>query len=56
MKLSRKTPPEVQRRSQNRRALALADTVAAHLTIKIADKQALLETLTCRSAWKKCLR
>src|SRR5262249_53263615 len=44
VKLSRKTPSEVQQSiAQITDAGRLADTVAQHLTVKIADKQALLE-------------
>jgi ATP-dependent Lon protease len=44
VKLSRKTPAEVhQAISQITEPGRLADTVAAHLTVKIPDKQALLE-------------
>jgi ATP-dependent Lon protease len=43
-KLSRKTPPEVQQAiSQITDPAKLADTIAAHLTAKVSDKQALLE-------------
>jgi ATP-dependent Lon protease len=45
-KLSRKTPPEVlQAVSQISEPSKLADTIAAHLSAKVADKQTLLETL-----------
>ena len=44
VKLSRKTPPEVhQAIGQITEPSRLADSVAAHLTVKIPDKQALLE-------------
>ncbi|MET0183562.1 MAG: endopeptidase La [Caulobacterales bacterium] len=44
VKLGRKTPPEVhQAINQITEAGRLADTIAAHLTIKISDKQSLLE-------------
>ncbi|MDX2277181.1 MAG: endopeptidase La [Hyphomonadaceae bacterium] len=44
VKLSRKTPQDVhQTISQITEPSRLADTVAAHLTVKIPDKQALLE-------------
>jgi ATP-dependent Lon protease len=44
VKLSRKTPAEVhQAITQINEPSRLADTVAAHLTVKIPDKQALLE-------------
>ncbi|MGE0828474.1 MAG: endopeptidase La [Hyphomonadaceae bacterium] len=44
VKLGRKTPPEVhQAISQITEPARLADTIAAHLSIKIADKQSLLE-------------
>jgi ATP-dependent Lon protease len=44
VKLSRKTPPEVhQAIGQITEPDRLADSIAAHLTIKIPDKQALLE-------------
>jgi ATP-dependent Lon protease len=44
VKLSRKTPPEVhQAIGQIAEPARLADSVAAHLTIKIPDKQQLLE-------------
>src|SRR5690606_3805793 len=44
VKLSRKTPPDVhQAVGQITEPARLADAVAAHLTVKIPDKQALLE-------------
>ena len=44
VKLSRKTPPDVhQAVGQITEPSRLADAVAAHLTVKIPDKQALLE-------------
>ncbi len=44
VKLSRKTPPEVhQAIGQISEPARLADSVAAHLSVKIPDKQALLE-------------
>ncbi|MCR6643382.1 MAG: endopeptidase La [Terricaulis sp.] len=44
VKLSRKTPPDVhQAIGQITEPARLADSVAAHLTVKIPDKQALLE-------------
>ena len=44
VKLSRKTPPEVhQAIGQISEPGRLADSIAAHLTVKIPDKQALLE-------------
>ncbi|MBL8543987.1 MAG: endopeptidase La [Hyphomonadaceae bacterium] len=44
VKLSRKTPPEVhQAVGQITEPARLADSVAGHLTVKIPDKQALLE-------------
>ncbi|MGE0595510.1 MAG: endopeptidase La [Hyphomonadaceae bacterium] len=44
VKLSRKPPQEVhQAISQLTEPTRLADTIAAHLTVKVADKQALLE-------------
>jgi ATP-dependent Lon protease len=46
VKLSRKTPPEVQQSiAQIGEPGRLADSVAAHLSVKIPDKQQLLETL-----------
>ena len=46
VKLSRKTPPEVQQSiSQIGEPSRLADSVAAHLSVKIPDKQQLLETV-----------
>jgi ATP-dependent Lon protease len=46
VKLSRKTPPEVhQAIGQIAEPSRLADSVAAHLTVKIPDKQALLELI-----------
>jgi ATP-dependent Lon protease len=46
VKLSRKTPPEVhQAIGQITEPSRLADSVAAHLTVKIPDKQALLELI-----------
>ena len=45
VKLSRKTPPEVQQSiAQIGEPGRLADSVAAHLSVKIPDKQQLLET------------
>ena len=45
-KLSRKTPPEVQQAiAQITDPARLADTIAAHLSAKVADKQALLEII-----------
>ena len=46
VKLSRKTPPEVQQAiAQISEPARLADSIAAHLSIKIPDKQALLEAV-----------
>ncbi len=46
VKLSRKTPPEVQQAiAQISEPSKLADTIAAHLSAKVADKQALLEII-----------
>ena len=46
VKLSRKTPPEVhQAIGEITEPARLADSIAAHLTVKIPDKQALLEII-----------
>ncbi|HWA00753.1 MAG TPA: endopeptidase La [Caulobacterales bacterium] len=56
VKLSRKTPPEVlQTISQITEPGRLADTVAAHLTVKIPDKQALLELADVPSRLERIL-
>jgi ATP-dependent Lon protease len=55
-KLSRKTPAEVvQSIVQVGDPSRLADSVAAHLSIKIADKQALLETIATTQRLEKIL-
>jgi ATP-dependent Lon protease len=47
-------------RSRRRRAgrsttfAKLADTVASHLAVKIADRQAVLETLSVAARWRRC--
>ena len=45
MKLNKKISPEVvsARRARSRTTRKLADTIASHLAIKIADKQDILE-------------
>ncbi|HWA21668.1 MAG TPA: endopeptidase La [Caulobacterales bacterium] len=55
-KLSRKTPPEVITAvGQIGEPGRLADTVAAHLAIKISDKQTLLETADVQQRLEKVL-
>ncbi|MBR1649073.1 MAG: endopeptidase La [Alphaproteobacteria bacterium] len=56
VKLSKKTPPEVlvsvlQISDYGK----LADTIASHLTLKIEDKQSLLECVTLKSRFNKLL-
>jgi ATP-dependent Lon protease len=56
-KLSRKTPPEVtQAVSQITEPSRLADSIAAHLSIKIPDKQALLEIADAPQRLEKVLQ
>jgi ATP-dependent Lon protease len=56
VKQSRKTPPEVlQAMDQITQPGRLADTVAAHLSIKIADKQMLLEMADVPTRLEKIL-
>jgi ATP-dependent Lon protease len=56
VKLARKTPPEVlQAISQISEPARLADTVAAHLSVKIPDKQALLELADVPARLEKIL-
>jgi ATP-dependent Lon protease len=55
-KLSRKTPPEVQQAiSQIGEPTRLADTIAAHLSAKISDKQKLLELADVPSRLERVL-
>ncbi len=57
VKLSRKTPPEVQQAiGQIAEPSRLADSVAAHLTVKIPDKQALLELVDVPQRLEKILQ
>lgn len=57
VKLSRKTPPEVhQAVGQIAEPARLADSVAAHLTVKIPDKQALLEIADVPQRLEKILQ
>lgn len=57
VKLNRKIPPEsVNAVSEITDSGRLADTVAAQLSVKLAEKQALLEMNDLVSASKKCLR
>lgn len=56
VKISRKTPPEVLAAvGQINDYGKLADTIASHLALKIADKQALLEGLTLSDRFEKLL-
>lgn len=56
VKLSRKTPPEVLVAvNQIDDFSKLADTIASHLSLKIADKQALLEGATLSERFEKIL-
>jgi ATP-dependent Lon protease len=56
VKLSRKTPPDVhQAVGQITEPSRLADAVAAHLTVKIPDKQALLEQADVPSRLERIL-
>ncbi|MDX5362088.1 MAG: LON peptidase substrate-binding domain-containing protein, partial [Alphaproteobacteria bacterium] len=56
VKLNKKVPPEVLVTvSQIDEASKLADTVAGHLAVKIADKQALLELPTVKERLEKVL-
>ncbi len=56
VKLSRKIPPEVLASvSQIEDYGKLADTIASHLALKIADKQALLEGKTLHDRFEKIL-
>jgi ATP-dependent Lon protease len=53
VKLNKKVPPEVLVTiSQIEEPGKLADSVAAHLSLKIADKQELLETNSWPSGWR----
>ena len=57
VKLSRKTPPEVhQAIGQITEPARLADSVATHLTVKIPDKQALLEIADVPQRLEKILQ
>ena len=56
VKLNKKISPEVVAAvSQIGDHSKLADTIASHLAIKIADKQAILETLSVAKRIEKCL-
>ncbi len=56
VKLSRKTPPEaIIAVNQIADPGKLADTIASHLNLKIADKQALLEAVSLRERFEKIL-
>ena len=56
VKLSKKIPPEVLVAvNQIEDYSKLADTIASHLTLKIADKQALLEGETINNRFEKIL-
>lgn len=56
VKLSKKTPPEVLVSvNQIEDYSKLADTIASHLALKIADKQALLEGRTLKERFEKIL-
>lgn len=56
VKLSKKTPPEVLVSvSQIEDLTKLADTIASHLSLKIEDKQALLECTTLKARFHKLL-
>ena len=56
VKLSKKIPPEVLAAvNQIEDYSKLADTIASHLTLKIADKQALLEGETLNNRFEKIL-
>ncbi|MGN0914199.1 MAG: endopeptidase La, partial [Alphaproteobacteria bacterium] len=56
VKLSKKTPPEVLVAvNQIEDYGKLADTIASHLALKIADKQALLEAQTLKDRFEKIL-
>jgi ATP-dependent Lon protease len=57
VKLSRKTPPEVhQAIGQIAEPSRLADSVAAHLSVKIPDKQALLELIDVPQRLEKIMQ
>jgi ATP-dependent Lon protease len=54
IKLNRKIPPESQSEVQQiTDASKLADVIASHITVKIADKQALLETMSVAERLEK---
>ena len=54
VKLNKKIPPESQAEVQQiTDASKLADTVASHITVKISDKQALLETTSVMARLEK---
>ena len=56
VKLNKKFRPRSSRPSRRSTTMAkLADTVASHLAVKIADKQAMLENARSRSGSRKCL-
>ena len=55
VKLNKKVSPEVVGVVQQIEDYAkLADTVASHLAVKIPDKQAILETASSPSGWRRC--
>ena len=57
IKLNKKVPAETLASvAQIDDPAKLADTVASHLTVKIADRQQLLETLNWSSGWSACSR
>ncbi|MEQ1866713.1 MAG: endopeptidase La [Micropepsaceae bacterium] len=54
LKLNKKLPPESQTEVQQiTDPSKLADTIASHITVKIADKQALLETISVTERLEK---
>lgn len=56
VKLSKKTPPEVLVSvNQITDYGKLADTIASHLSLKIADKQALLDATSLKERFEKIL-
>ena len=57
VKLSKKTPPEVLVSvNQIEDFSKLADTIASHLSLKVADKQALLEAKSLQERFEKVLQ
>ena len=56
VKLSKKTPPEVLASvNQIEDYSKLADTIASHLSLKVAEKQELLEASTLKTSFEKIL-